>query len=66
MEKDTQYKINYHFDEEDGFYYIKVYGVETGRQCACLYAKDKDVLNRDVEALKKIYNVVEIENQEEL
>lgn len=66
MEKDAQYKINCCLDEEDGFYHIKVFEVETGKQCACLYAKDKDVLNRNVEALKKIYSIVEIENQGEL
>lgn len=61
MEKDTQFKINYYFDEEDGFYHIKVYEVETGKQCACLYAKDKNVLSRDVKALKGIYNIVNVE-----
>lgn len=61
MEKDTQVKLNYYFDEEDGFYHIKVYGVETGKQCACLYAKDKDVLNRDIEALKGVYNIINVE-----
>ena len=63
MEKDTQYKINYYFDEEDDFYHIKVYGMETGKQCACLYAKDKDALNRDIEALKGVYNIISIEEE---
>ena len=63
MEKDTQYKINYYFDEEDGFYHIKVYGVETRKQYACLYAKDKNALSRDVKALKDIYNIFNVEKK---
>ena len=63
MEKDTQYKINYYFDEEDGFYHIEVYGVETGKRCACLYAKDRGVLNRDIEAFKGVYNIISIEGE---
>lgn len=57
------YKIEYYFDVDDKFFHIDLLDKIVGVCITHLYAKNEDALNRNIEELKKHYNIVEIENQ---
>lgn len=60
---DKMYKIEYYLDVDYNFYHIDFIDKNVGMYVMHLYAKNEDALNRNIEELKKHYNIIEIENQ---
>ncbi len=60
---DKMYKIEYYLNVDDNFHHIDLIDKNVGVYTMHLYAKNEDALNRNIEELKKHYNIVEIENQ---
>ena len=60
---DKMYKIEYYLDVDDNLYHIDLIDKNVDMYVMHLYAKNKDALNRNIEELKKHYNIIEIENQ---
>lgn len=63
---DKMYKIEYYFDVDNNFYHIDLIDKNVDMYVMHLYAKNKDALNRNIEEIKKHYNIIEIENQGEM